>query len=317
MDTAIRQAERTDSQEHLKQLYRTRQMVVGRDDGALIPVWDGEKFFLLAECCVTWTQYLRYCEDSGHAEPTRPTWAEDNHPVVNVSWQDAKDYCNYYGLKLPTTSEWEAAAGEAKFPWGDEPASKENINCWEFGPRHTVPVDALPAGAAPRGHLNMSGNVWEWCCSDPTPVVEDGIAATVPTPSESIRHEVAHTRQASGQPSDNPLGVAAGVAAGDHLPMHIPGAGALDSEPTGFEASGQPSDPGFMSSGGAGRPTVTPIPIERRSSQVSTIEPGVKASGQLILGSCWAQGLRWTPQHVTRPRNYSNTLIGFRGRQDT
>ncbi|TCW23112.1 formylglycine-generating enzyme family protein [Dietzia cinnamea] len=100
-----------------------------------------------------------------------------NHPVVQVSWNDATAYCDWAGARLPTEAEWEFAArgglAGARFPWGDEltPRGRWNLNVWQGRfPTHntlddghltTAPVRAYrPNGY---GLHQMVGNVWEWC----------------------------------------------------------------------------------------------------------------------------------------------------------
>lgn len=120
--------------------------------------------FALTATEVTVAQYRA----SGRTPAAQPSWSGDRHPVVHVTWDDARAYCAAAGGRLPTEAEWEYAARRGReaavYPWGNEPpvCTTGATNGARFRPcgQGAAPV----ATFRPNGYglYDMPGNVSEW-----------------------------------------------------------------------------------------------------------------------------------------------------------
>ncbi|HVI88375.1 MAG TPA: formylglycine-generating enzyme family protein [Dongiaceae bacterium] len=123
--------------------------------------------------------WWRYVEEADWRHPLGPGSSlrdRDDHPVVQVGFEDAEAYAAWVGKELPTEAEWEFAArgglDGADFVWGNdlEPGGTPMANTWqgEFpwqnlatdGFEGTSPVGSFPANGY--GLYDMAGNVWQW-----------------------------------------------------------------------------------------------------------------------------------------------------------
>jgi formylglycine-generating enzyme required for sulfatase activity len=98
---------------------------------------------------------------------TNPQYA--NYPVVTVSWDNAKTYCEWRGARLPSEAEWEKAARgglEGKlYPWGDTPpvctvGAENGAQFDDCAVGDTVAVGSFKPNGY--GLYDMAGNAWEW-----------------------------------------------------------------------------------------------------------------------------------------------------------
>ena len=123
--------------------------------------------FWIYENDVTVAEYRKFCKVTGRKMPLRPSWGwKDDHPIVNVIWDDAKAYCDWAGASLPTEAEWEKAARGTdgrEFPWGNRWDRRKLWCSSRPFSETTAPVGSYPGGASPYGCLDMVGNVLQWC----------------------------------------------------------------------------------------------------------------------------------------------------------
>ena len=164
---------------------------------------------------VTNREYAR-CVQAGvclppasHASYSRPAYFGnpefDDHPVVQVSWEQARMYCRWLNKRLPTADEWEkaASAGSGRpFPWGGvatdlypfaepEPeCTRGNFNSAKgCSAGDTERAGAFPAGSSPYGVRDMAGNVWEWTVDPASPRSKDEAAGGAPASAEESSAE--------------------------------------------------------------------------------------------------------------------------------
>jgi iron(II)-dependent oxidoreductase len=145
--------------------------------------------FYMDKYQVTNAQYKNFAKTTGHKLPNYLISDDPyynnlngmNHPVVDVSWDDAKAYADWAGKLLPTEAQWEKAARGGlvgmTYVWGNQwppPYKSGNfsddrqngviwphyIKGYNDGYEYTAPVDSF----SPNGYglYDMAGNVWEW-----------------------------------------------------------------------------------------------------------------------------------------------------------
>ncbi len=123
--------------------------------------------FELMETEVTVRQLQAWAAAHFARAPRQPVWNGGDHPVVNVTWEEMRAFCEGIGGRLPTEAEWELAArggaDGAIYPWGPtfDPGRANGIgraaaDVWA----RTAPVGSFPPNAF--GLRDMIGNVWEW-----------------------------------------------------------------------------------------------------------------------------------------------------------
>jgi formylglycine-generating enzyme required for sulfatase activity len=139
------------------------EFLMGQDDGR-----DEER--PVHQVIVSPFLLCRYQTTNGHFAALSRTLGPADHPVTEVSWFDATEYCAWLSARfgrifhLPTEAEWEFAARggleQSLYPWGDDPVTGRDgyATRWRTGPEAVATSEPNAYGL-----FDMCENVHEWC----------------------------------------------------------------------------------------------------------------------------------------------------------
>lgn len=156
--------------------------------------------YSMAKYPVTYRQYGHFMELGGYTNDkwwtkrgiearekynlTRPLWrgiktGDADKPVVGISWYEAIAFCLWLSdesgewITLPTEAQWQYAAqgsDDRHYPWGNILCGNECKNAFildglEGNTRPVTHYEGL--GDSRFGVVDMVGNVYEWCLTNP------------------------------------------------------------------------------------------------------------------------------------------------------
>jgi formylglycine-generating enzyme required for sulfatase activity len=127
--------------------------------------------FLIGKLETTWGQLEAWAKEAERDPPAQPgppgPAPSPLMPAVRTLYEEAREYCERVGLRLPTTLEWSHACwggSPSRFPWGDEASdpTRGNLLFDGKGQGGPAPVGSFPEGRSWCGALDMFGNADEW-----------------------------------------------------------------------------------------------------------------------------------------------------------
>lgn len=155
----------TDSDDHFDAVYQRRQQrLYTLQHTVTLPAYEIARFPVTVAEFACFVRFGHVAPRDWHAQ-----LGKLDHPVVNVTWQDAVDFAYWLSVRtsqswwrLPTEAEWEKAARGTDgriYPWGDS-FDKSPCNTSESSISAMTPIGNFPTGASPYGLHEVAGNVW-------------------------------------------------------------------------------------------------------------------------------------------------------------
>lgn len=121
--------------------------------------------FKISKYEITYTQFDFFAEKNNIKKPKSDIENRGNRAVTYVTWDEAKAFCNYYNLRLPTEVEWEYAArsgGKKQVVSGSTNLDSIYVVALTKDEEKRASVEVGTKLPNDLGIYDMSGNVFEW-----------------------------------------------------------------------------------------------------------------------------------------------------------